>query len=33
MINMYKDMIVSDLVLNEVKDCLEIEDNVKMIVG
>ncbi|WP_127841110.1 YveK family protein [Enterococcus faecium] len=30
MINTYKDMIVSDLVLNEVKDRLETEDNVKM---
>lgn len=29
MINTYKDMIVSDLVLNEVKDRLETEDNVK----
>jgi capsular polysaccharide biosynthesis protein len=30
MINTYKDMIVSDLVLNEVKDRLESESNVKM---
>ncbi|NTQ65423.1 tyrosine protein kinase [Enterococcus faecium] len=30
MINTYKDMIVSDLVLKEVKDRLETEDNVKM---
>ncbi|HBL4823512.1 tyrosine protein kinase [Enterococcus faecium] len=33
MINTYKDMIVSDLVLNEVKDRLETEDNVKMTAG
>ncbi|HFC9126679.1 TPA: YveK family protein [Enterococcus faecium] len=32
MINTYKDMIVSDLVLNEVKDRLEKEDNIKMTV-
>lgn len=30
MINTYKDMIVSDLVLNEVKDRLQTEDKVKM---
>lgn len=33
MINTYKDMIVSDLVLNEVKDRLETENNVKMTAG
>jgi capsular polysaccharide biosynthesis protein len=33
MINTYKDMIVSDLVLNEVKDRLESENNVKMTAG
>lgn len=33
MINTYKDMIVSDLVLNEVKDRLESESNVKMTAG
>jgi len=33
MINTYKDMIVSDLVINEVKDRMESENNVKMTVG
>ncbi|OTN75850.1 lipopolysaccharide biosynthesis protein [Enterococcus sp. 8G7_MSG3316] len=33
MINTYKDMIVSDLVINEVKDRLENENDVKMTAG